>query len=225
MNLGDSTAYYPVVFQLDNAGAWLPLRSDLHSSELPPRGVLTVDLPPNSSPANNLDFKAVQPLMIRFFDQTGVSFGQVYLLHPLPESRYKVSARYVGSRLRLNAPTNGINIRATWVLVPFEVGISPIFRAQQFTYYQPPATRIDWQQKQSADIDIGPTITTTILLHETSDGFALQMVQKGYISRAEHRVAWLYMHRRFFVLAALCAICGIFLTFYAYRDNRTGVKP
>ncbi|MDD2307950.1 MAG: hypothetical protein PHH91_00015 [Desulfuromonadaceae bacterium] len=213
-NSGDSPVFYPVVYKLGSSRQWLPLKSDLQSAELPPGGALSLRLPRSgttgSATANQPDLDSLQLLMIRFFDQAGVSFGQVALLRPPPQSRYNLKGTYAGGRLRLEAPPEDSGIRATSVLAPFEEGIRPLSGALSFTHHEPPATRIEWRRKQSADIGIGAASDVT-LLHETADGVLLQTMQINRARKIEQRTAWLYKRRAFYLVGALCGLCGMLL--------------
>jgi hypothetical protein len=163
-------------------------------------------------------------MLIRFFDQSGVSFGHIALLPSPPEAGYKINAGYVKGRLRLNAPLEKNKILATWVIAPFEEGIAPISGPLTFTHRQPPAPRIDWNQKQSANIETGATFPAVILLHETPDGLTLQRVEKIGAKKIEQRTAWLNMRKPFYLIVLLCGICGIFLSVFAYRAHRKGMS-
>jgi hypothetical protein len=210
VNKGDSAAYYPVVLQLGRDGQWLPLNAAARPAELLPGGTLTADLGDVPAGAKS-DISSLRVVMIRFFDQAGVSFGQVSALRSPPQSRYAVKSGYADGRLTLEAPPKDSGIRATWVLAPFEEGIRPISGALPFTYNQPPATRIEWQQKRSAEIDTGAALPVAMLLHETADGVTLQIVQAPRTKKIEQRTAWLYMRRFFYSAAAFFGLCGILL--------------
>ncbi len=210
VNKGDSAAYYPVVLQLGRDGQWLHLKATTQLSELLPGGMLTEDLGEIPTGAYT-DIAGLRVVMIRFFDQTGVSFGQVSLLRSPPHSSYKMKARYADGRLTLEAPPEGSGIRATWVLAPFEEGILPISGALSFKHKQPPATRIEWLQKHSAVIETGAAMPTAMLLHETADGLTMQAVQMARTKKIEQRTAWLYMKSAFYIVGGLCGLLGILL--------------
>lgn len=217
---GDSSAYYPVVFQLDRSGQWIPLKSNLHSSELLPGGTLSAELTPGTL-SNKPDIGDLRVVMARFFDHSGVSYGQVAVLRSPPVSGYKITAAYAGKHLLLSAPAGTDKIRATWVLAPWEEGIAPALRPQSFTYRQPPATRIGWKKTAHAEIDTGAGLPAVMLVHETPDGFALQTVQKGNKKYSAQRTAWLNLKRPFYVMAVLFGICGILLLLCMCRADRS----
>ena len=225
-NRGDSTAYYPVVTELDSSGQWIPLKTDLHSSELLPGGSISTELAPSAGPANGPpDITALRIVMAGFFDQAGVSFGQVAVLRSPPASDYKIKAAYSGKHLQLAVPAGTNNIQATWVIAPREEGIAPALGPQSFTYNQPPATRIDWKKTSHAEIETGAALPSVMLVHETPGGFALQTVQKGKIKKSEQRTLWLNFKRPFYIMAALLGICGIFLLLYVRRADDSCLPP
>lgn len=216
INHGDSSAYYPVMYHLGRNGQWLALQTEPRLAELPPGGTVTALLPPLAATATNHDLDFFQVVLVRFFDQAGVSFGHIVPLRPLPDGG-ALHVRYGGRLLTLGAPPAKSAISATWVVAPWEEGIAPIFSAQSFTHFQPPAPRIDWQRQQSAEIDIGAAQPAVLLFHETDAGLTLQRVQKRGAKIKQQRTAWLTMRRPFYITAALCGLCGLLLAGYANR--------
>ena len=210
VNKGDSAAYYPVIFKLGSDGKWLPLNAATRPAELLSGGTLTEDLGDIPAGAKS-DIDSLRVVMIRFFDQAGVSFGQVSALRAPPVSSTNISAAYDGGRLTLKAPPEGSGIRATWVLAPFEEGIRPISGAVAFIHNQPPATRIEWQQQPSVKIETGAALPAAMLLHESAGGVTLQMVQTPRTKKIEQRTAWLYMKKPFYLIGLLCGFCGVLL--------------
>jgi hypothetical protein len=211
VNKGDSAAYYPVMFKLGRDGQWLPLNGAVQSAELLPGGMLTVDFGDIPAEVKSNDLDGMRAVMIRFFDQAGVSFGQVSVLRPPLETGASIAAGYANKRLKLVAPPEKSRILATWVLAPFEEGIRPISGALSFTHNQPPATRIEWQQKRSAEINTGAALPAVMLLHETADGVTVQVVQAPRTKKVEQRTVWLTMKRAFYVAGAFFGLCGILL--------------
>ena len=220
VNHGDSSAYYPAMYQLGRNGQWLPLKIEPQQAELPPGGTVMVHLIPLAETATKSDLDALQVVLIRFFDQAGVSFGKAATLRPPPEGGYAHHGRYTGRRLRLGAPPAKSAIGATWVVAPWEEGIAPISSARPFTHLQPPAPRIDWHHQQSTEIDIGAAQPAALLFHETADGFRLQRIQKKGAKINQQRTAWLTMSVPFYITAAVLGLCGALLALYAHR-----VKP
>lgn len=236
VNRGDSLAYYPAIFKLGHDGRWTALKTDRQPAELQPGGTLTITLEEtsalnssmgvgtgtvnfsNTSTLSNID--SLYPVMIRFFDQSGVSFGQVSLLRSPPESAYTVRAAYRGNRFRMYSPADKNKIQATWVLAPFEEGIAPIFRPMTFTHSHPAATRIDWKQQKKADVEIGTTRPAVFLLHETPDGLRLQSVKYIGAIIVQQRTAWLTMRKPLYGTALGCALCALLFTMYDYRTDR-----
>ena len=215
-NRGDSTVYYPVIFQLGRSGQWIELKSATPPTELKPGGVISVQLGEERSAPASHDPDYTRAMLIRFFDQAGVSFGQIDLLRPPPQSRYNIKTTYAGNRLRIAAPPERSGILATWVLAPREEGIAPISNAQTFTQHQPPPTRIAWLQQQAAVVEIGAAMPVITLLHETADGFTLQNIQKRGAKKVEQRTAWLNMKWLFYATALLC---GMLLLYSRSADS------
>ena len=210
VNKGDTAAYYPVIFKLGTDGRWLPLHAATRPAELLPGGTLTEDL--GDIPAGSKSaIDNLRVVMIRFFDQAGVSFGQISALLSPPVSSVNITAAYNGGRLTLKAPPEGSGTRTTWVLAPFEEGIRPISGAGTFIHNQPPATRIEWQQKPAVKIETGTALPAAMLLHESAGGVTLQMVQAPRTKKIEQRTAWLYMKKPFYLIGLLCGFCGILL--------------
>ena len=225
-NRGDSSAYYPLVYQLGREGQWTELKSGGQPAEFPPGGTLTAELGEGINAASKMsDIDYLRVVLIRFFDQAGVSFGHIALLRPPPDTGYKINAGYVNGRFRLDAPREKDKILATWVIAPLEEGIASISGPLTFTHRQPPATRIMWNQKQSAEIETGAALPAVILLHETPDGLTLQRVQNIGAKKIEQRTAWLNMKRAFYMMGMLCGICGIFLSWFAFQAHRKEILP
>jgi hypothetical protein len=217
VNHGDSSAYYPVVYQLGRNGQWLTLQTGTQQAEIPPGRAVTARLIAPAATATKSDLDFFQVVLIRFFDQAGVSFGQMSPLRPPFESVYALRGHYAGRRLILEPPPKKSTIGATWVVAPKEEGIAPIFTAQSFNQPQPPAPRIDWHQQQSATIDIGAAQPAALLFHETIGGLTLQRIQMKDTKISQQRTAWLTMRRPFYITAALCGLCGLLLFACAYR--------
>lgn len=238
VNRGDSSAYYPTLFQLDSAGQWIELKVESQPTELPSGTAVTVSLigsspsaPTNSANngKNNLNSKNkktnlenLQILMIRFFDQSGVSFGHIVLLHPPPESNFKIAARYLHGNLQLKSPVDKNKIRATWVIAPFEEGISPIFKPLTFKHRQPATTKIEWNKKELVEVETGAGLPEVILLHETLDDLTQQKVAKSGGAKKAQRTAWLNMRRPFYLLGLLSGLSGIIFTLLRLREEKKG---
>lgn len=219
-NKGDSTAYYPVVYELDSGGQWFPLKTSLNSSELLPGGTLSAELRTSTERLSNMpDIQDLRVVMIRFFDQAGVSFGQVAVLRSPPMSDHKIKAVYSGKHLKLSAPAGTHNITATWVIAPREEGITPALRPQSFAINQPPAIRIDWKKSTVAEIKTGVTLPSAMLVHETSKGFTLQVVEKGKVKKTEQRASWLNIKKPFYAMAIFCCIFGVLLALSVRRTD------
>lgn len=209
-NRGDSAAYYPLLLQLERNGQWLPLNTATQPAELLPGGKLAVDLA-SSTATDKADISGLQAVMIRFFDQAGVSFGQIAVLRSPPPSDAKISVGYAKNHLKLTAPPQESKILATWLLAPLEEGIRPLLKPQQFTHPLAPAVRIDWNGRKNAEIATGVTRPAVILVHETTAGLSLQKVQYNGPKRYEQRTGWLTIRTPLYGVALLCAVCGILL--------------
>lgn len=221
VNRGDSRAYYPSVFQLARDGKWVPLKTDGQQAELPPGGTLTAGLLGTASEphAGQPGIDSVQAVLIRFFDQAGVSFGQVALLRPPPATSHAIKAGYVNGRFRMHAPLEQDTIQATWLLAPYAEGIAPIVRPRTFTHLQPPAPRIVWNSNPFADIDTGASLPAAMLLHETPAGITLQTVQTSRAKKIAQRASWLNMKNQFYLIGLVCGICGALFCMHAYRTG------
>ena len=128
---GDSSAFFPTVLRLLPDGHWEAL-------PVSPRTISPAELVPAAhfdlswtqipkSPQSTSPFEALQPLMVRFFDQAGVSFGQISFLQPPPNTVATLPAGYEGGKLVIAPPGDaGADrmIRASWLLWAQEEGIA-----------------------------------------------------------------------------------------------------
>ncbi|QEM68932.1 hypothetical protein FO488_12720 [Geobacter sp. FeAm09] len=224
INRGDSAAYYPAMFQLDSSGQWLPLQSKPKRAELRPSLTMSALLLKSPDTAAQTSIERLGIVLIRFYDQAGVAFGQVGFLRPLPATPSAVTASYAGSRLRIAAPSGASAIRSTWLLIPHETGIAPVTHPVDFTHHQPPAVRIEWRNRAKVDMDTGPAAPAVTLVHETPHGFSVQKILTHGGRKSEQRAAWLQIRRLFYVLGTLCGIGGVLCAITAYRAGRAGVE-
>lgn len=204
---GDVSAFYPAAFRMLADGSWQPLKAAGAPAELPPGARLQLAWP-DTRPLEQLSkLEQLQPVMVRFFDQAGVGFGQISFFRAPPAAKTALNARYVSGSLRVDPPLSGSPIRASWLLWPQEDGIGPIRLPRRFEHRQPPARRIDWQQQGGVpfQIDTGAGQPTAILIHETEQGYALQSLPGGGLQGREQRAAWLDATSKFYA-ASLIAL-------------------
>lgn len=223
VNRGDCAAYYPAIYQLGSDGQWLFLKPGHQQTMLPPgESISAVLVPiPTSTTAADLSYPLI--ILIRFFDEAGVSFGQMAPLRPPAKAIHKINAIYTGGKLRLAAPSKHSGIIATWVIAPFEEGVTPIIKTQDFTHRQPSAVRIGWKGQKTAEISTGAALPAAILLHESPSALSMQTIVKGR-PKQPHRAAWLNRKRTFYWSAMLCAILGAILSLDCYRNIRRGMQ-
>lgn len=222
---GDTSAYYPAAFRLAGDGAWEILDS-LGPLAEQTKGVAMRFRWPDQGTA---PIESVKGLMVRFFDQSGVEFGQVSFFASPPAAARTIQAAYVDGQLRLSPPDDPNWIRATWVISPFEEGIAPIAEPLSFVHRQPPAKRIDWGRVITPmAIDNGAGQPSAILLHETPTGFESQTVQGGRYQPggpgAEQRTLWLNSAARFREAGLVSLIAGLTLAVFALVKGRLRSK-
>ena len=218
---GDASAYYPAAFRLAGSGAWEALES-LGPLAEQTKGVAMRFRWPKQGTA---PIEAVKGFMVRFFDHSGVGFGQVAFFASPPTAARTIKAAYVDGQLRLSPPDDPNGIRATWVISPFDEGIAPIAEPHAFVHRQPPAKRIDWGRVVTpVAIDNGAGQPLAILLHETPAGFESQMVQGGRYQPggpgAEQRTPWLKSAAGFYAAGLLSLIAGLAFAVFALKKRR-----
>ena len=211
---GDSTAFYPSVYRLLADGRWERLASASGAqigAELLPGAHLDFIWPDARPLTSMAPIERLQPLMVRFFDQAGVSFGQISFMHPPSVARETLPARYAGDQLEIAPPTAG-GIHATWILWAQEEGIVPIRKPVGFDHLQPPARRVEWS---SAALPIhlftGAGQPMPTLVHETAQGLVLQTVAAGVVQGRQQRTAWLDGRMVFYGLALLALVLAMLL--------------
>lgn len=210
-NHGDSTAFYPAAFRLLADGNWGQLEASGAPAELP-AGARLLFTWPDARPLEQLSgLERMQPVMVRFYDQAGVGFGQISLFHAPPAAKSALAARYVSGALQIEPPGGASLIRASWVLWPQEEGIGPIRLPLRFEHRQPPAVRIDWQRQGKVPFQLhtGAGQPTAILIHETERGHALQHVPGGGLQGREQRSAWLDATPKFYVASMIALALGV----------------
>ena len=218
INQGDSSAFYPAVFRMLPDGSWGQLAAIGTPAELAAGASLQLTWPDMRPPEQVSELERMQPVMVRFFDQTGVGFGQISFFRAPPTAKTALKARYVSGALQIEPPDGAPSIRASWVLWPQEEGIRPIRLPVRFEHRPPPALRIDWRRQGRVpfQLDTGAGQPAAILIHETEQGYALQLVPDGGLQGREQRAAWLDATPKFYaasLIALAIAACAMVLQF------------
>lgn len=218
INQGDSSAFYPAVFRMLPDGSWGQLAAIGTPAELAAGASLQLTWPDMRPPEQVSELERMQPVMVRFFDQTGVGFGQISFFRAPPTAKTALKARYVSGALQIEPPDGAPSIRASWVLWPQEEGIRPIRLPVRFEHRPPPALRIDWRRQGRVpfQLDTGAGQPAAILIHETEQGYALQFVPGGGLQGREQRAAWLDATPKFYaasLIALAIAACAMVLQF------------
>lgn len=210
-NQGDSTAFYPAAFRLLPDGNWEQLKEVNGASAKFPGGASLLFIWPDTRPLEQMsELERMQPVMVRFFDQAGVGFGQISFFHAAPATNRTLTTGYVKGKLQIKPPDGGSSIRASWVLWPQEEGIKPIRLPIRFEHHQPPALRIDWQRQGSIpfQLDTGAGQPAAILVHETGQGYAMQLVPGGGLQGKEQRAAWLDATPKLYAASLIALVFG-----------------
>lgn len=214
---GDSSAFFPTVLRLLPENHWeaLPvLPGTTAPAELVPGAHFDVRWTPIAKSSQSTSpFEALQPLMVRFFDQAGVSFGQISFFHPPPEATVTLQAGYKGGKLVI-APPEDVGaepvIRASWLLWAQEDGIGATRGPLRLEARQPSAQRIEWHQGLApVRIDTSAGQPSAILLHDTGQGYGMQLVPAGRLESREQRAAWLDARSVLNHLALLMLAAGV----------------
>ncbi len=223
-NTGDSTAFYPTSLSLLQDGRWLPLQpgaGQQRPAELAPGEHLELTWPDARPLAELPALLRLRPVMVRFFDQAGVGFGQISFFNPPPPARATLKAAYVHGQLRIIPPASGSAIRATWVLWPQEDGIEPIASPLRLANSQPPAFRFVWRGNMSpVYLATGGGLPEVLLLHETAQGYQLQRVAAGWAPGEQQRAAWLRASPLFYRLGSIAAVAALLLAIAALLRGR-----
>lgn len=210
INHGDSAAFYPTVLRMLADGRWealKPAASHKASAEMRPNAQASFDWP-DSRPLSILPpLEALQPVMVRFFDQAGASFGQISFFHqpPTVDDKLAFSSHYADGKMIITPPKDH-PISVSWLLWPQEEGIAPLTAPIRFTHHQPDARKIEWRAGMDRiSMDLGKGLPAAYLLHETPQGFASQILHNGSVQGRQQRSAWLDASLRFDWLARLAA--------------------
>lgn len=224
INQGDSSAFYPAAFRMLPDGSWGQLQASGTLAELVPGASLQFTWPDTRPLEQMSGLERMQPVMVRFFDQAGVSFGQISFFHASYAAKLNLKARYVNGALQIEPPAGAASIRASWVVWPQEEGIRPIRLPVRFEHHPPPAVRIDWKRQGSTPfrLDTGAGQPMVTLIHETGSGYGLQFVPGGGLQGREQRAAWLDATPKFYVgaLIALAIAVGSIVLQFLLRGRR-----
>lgn len=233
-NQGNTTAFYPVVLQLLNDGRWEPVALAAGISqpaELMGGAVmdlhLPVTLPKTPVQANIHSLEKLHPVMVRFFDQAGASFGQISFFNQPEATADFLDASYVNGQLAITPPDANVitRIRASWLLWPQEEGIAPLSAPVLAATAQPAARRIEWTAgMDKVRVNLGAGQPAAMLLHETAQGFVLQRLAGGGLQGRQQRAAWLNEIALFYKLSLGAAVAALLALmwhlFSAWRARR-----
>ena len=221
---GDSSAFYPAVYRMLADGRWERLALAVGASpvaELLPAAHIDFIWPESRPLASLAPLEQLRPLMVRFFDQAGVSFGQISFMHPPRPAGDTLAARYVDGQLEVMPPPTDA-IRATWIIWPQEEGIDSIRKAVSYDHVQPAARRVEWI-KGAAPVRLltGAGQPMLLLLHETAQGLVLQTAGSGVVQGRQQRTAWLDGRNVFYGEALLALALALILPFAWRRKAST----
>jgi len=223
INQGDGSVFYPAVFKMQSDGSWAQLEASGAPAELAAGAQSQFTWPNARSVEEMSELERMQPVMVRFFDQSGVGFGQITFFNAPPAAKTALKAGYVDGALQIEPPDAVSSVRASWVLWPQEEGIRPIRLPVRFAHRPPPALRIDWrgQGRVPFQLDTGAGQPAVILLHETEQGYAQQYVPDGGLQGREQRAAWLDATPKFYAtsLIALVFAAGAMLLQFLRRPR------
>ena len=211
INQGSGSAFYPAVFRMLPDGSWAQLEASSARAELAAGARMELNWPEPRSPQQVSELDGMGLVMVRFFDQAGVGFGQISFFSAPPAAKTPLKTGYVDGALQIEPPDAASSIRASWVLWPQEDGIRPIRLPVRFEHRAPPALRIDWLRKGSVltRLDTGAGQPAVILLHETEQGYAQQFVPDGGLQGREQRAAWLDATPKFYAASLTALVLAV----------------
>ncbi|MGE5304742.1 MAG: hypothetical protein ACM3TN_15640 [Alphaproteobacteria bacterium] len=208
-NQGNASAFYPAVFRMLADGSWAQLKATSAPAELAAGAHFQLTWPETRPEEDISEIERMQPVMVCFFDQSGVSFGQITFFNAPPEAKTVLKAGYVNGALQIALPAVAASsIKATWVLWSREEGIKPIRLPVRFAHHPPPALRIDWRDQGKApfQLDTGAGRPAVILLHETEQGYTQQYVPDGDLQGREQRASWLDATPQFYKASLIALV-------------------
>ncbi len=210
-NQGSVSVFYPAVFRMLPDGTWAPLEASSAPAQFAAGAHFQLTWPDTRPVEQMSELERMLPVMVRFFDQSGVGFGQIAFLREPPTSKNPLKAGYVKGALQIEPPNDSSSIRASWVLWPREEGISAIRLPVRFAHRAPPALRIDWGRQGRAPfrLDTGAGQAAVILLHESEQGYAQQFVPDGGVQGRQQRAAWLDAAPQFYTASLIALITAL----------------
>lgn len=223
-NQGNSIAYYPVVMRLLPDGSWDPLAPEqgtARAAELLPYAHIDLQWPAAAPQQKPFPLDQFRPVMVRFFDQAGNSFGQISFFNQPPLTADLSESGYVDGLMTIAPPRNegGVAITASWLLWPQEEGIAPLNKPVSFTYHQPPARRIEWKNVTGKlRLNLGAGLPSAMLLHEVGGGYVLQNLINGGVQGVQQRTAWLDASDRLSTWAEIVAAIATLLMAWCLID-------
>ena len=215
-NQGDSPAFDTSVLRLLDDGRWetlLPAPGVLPPVEMKPQAQYQLTWPNRPAPTATASPEALRPVMVRFFDQAGASFGQIsFFNQPQPASDdMTLAAGYADGRLRIAPPKNPA-LKATWLLWAQEEGIAALTGPLTAARAQPNALRIDWSAGRTPqNLDLGKGMPVAFLLHETAQGLRSQVIPSGRMQGRQQRAGWLNLGAQFSNAALVALLAGLAL--------------
>lgn len=214
INQGDSPAFDPLVMRLLDNGHWETLPPAAGTAipvEFKPQAnaqLVWTERPASPSPVS---LETLRPIMVRFFDQAGASFGQIsFFNQPQPaDNDLMLEAGYENGELHIAPPRNPA-LKASWLVWPQEEGIAALTNRLMTPQSQPDAVRIQWSpDSKEQSLDLGKGMPTAFLLHETPQGLRLQVVPTGRAPGRQQRTAWLDHGDRFRSAAMVALLAGL----------------
>lgn len=226
-NLGNSSAFYPAAYRLLANGQWEPLQAlprQRTAAELAGNAQISFFWPTQPAKDQQRSPAALQPVMVRFFDQAGAGFGQISFFQQPPPVSEPLESFYHDGQLVIVPPATP---RTTWLLWAQEEGIGPLQAPVDFVHRQPAAQRITWHAgDRPKAFDLGRGQPAAMLLHETAQGYELQVLSSGGRQGREQRAAWLDASSGFTIVSG-CALglAVLLLLWHAVHARRQGSKP
>ena len=211
-NRGSASAFYPAVFRMTSSGKWQRLGGDGGAAQFAPGAALILGWPEPRPESQSSAVASLQPVMLRFFDQAGVGFGQIAFLGSRPLAAWPLQARHQSGALLIDPPSARMSaVHTTWVLWAQEDGIGPIRFPVRFEHDPTPALRIDWHRRGAEPVRLytGAGQPDVSLIHETVQGFALQSVPGGRLQGREQRAAWLDAAPIFYAAASITVVVAL----------------
>lgn len=221
-NLGNSSAFYPAAYRLLANGQWEALQAlprQRTAAELASNAQITFLWPALPAKDGKTTPAALQPVMVRFFDQAGAGFGQISFFQQPPPVSAPLESFYHDGQLVIVPPATP---RTTWLLWAQEEGIAPLQQAVDFTHRQPDAQRITWHAgDRPKAFDLGRGQPAAMLLHETAQGFELQVLSSGGRQGREQRAAWLDASPGLYIVAGgALGLAFLLLLWHAVQARR-----